>query len=109
MDSGRLKDWIEIQQVSITFDQYNSEIESWTEFDSVWSEFAPTRGAEKVVAAQLREVQTFTVTIRHLPGINTTMRVLFDSDYYDITSIEKSIIRRNEFMLLTCTKGVNDG
>ena len=109
MDAGRLKDRIVIQQKSITYDSLGAPIDSWYTFDTVWSEFAPAMGNEKLIAAQIRDTQTFIVTIRHLDGLNTTMRIQFGGVNYDIKNIEESVIRRKDFIKITCVKGENDG
>ena len=109
MDAGRLKDRIVIQQKSITYDDLNAPVDSWSNFATVWSEFSPARGNEKLIAAQLREVQTFIVTIRHLDGLDTTMRIQFGGENYDIQNIETSVIRRKDFIKITCVQGQNNG
>ena len=110
MKAGRLRDQIVIQQKAITsYDDNNAPVLTWTNYATVWSEFSPARGNEQLVAAQLRNVQTFIVTIRYMAGLSTKMRIVFNNENYNIENIEDSIRRNREFIKITCVRGENDG
>lgn len=109
MQGGKLKDRIIIQQPTDSLDDNNATETTWPTFATVWAEVAPAMGKEKLVAAQVRNVQTFIITIRYLAGVTTLMRISFDNEIYEIENKEHSVKRRQRFLKLTCIKGAANG
>jgi SPP1 family predicted phage head-tail adaptor len=107
--AAKFKDRIKIQSPVATQDDFGGTVISWVDFATVWSEVASAAGREKEIAAQLRSVQTFIITIRHLAGLDETMRVVHGTDVFDIVAIDPSVRRRGVEIKLTCIKGASDG
>lgn len=68
---------ITIQKVTITQDEIGNEIKSWSTFAKVSADVKDLSGREYFAAKQSNSESTVKITIRFLPGIDSTMRILY--------------------------------
>ena len=65
MDIGKLDKRITLQIRSATLDDYGQELNSWSDFATVWANVKPVSGREKLRAMAIESVLTHTVAIRY--------------------------------------------
>ena len=94
MQAGLLKEWIVIEQETVTRDQYGGE-------QKTWSEFARTR-ARIQFKENRKEVHTVTnvVTIRYRIGVTRQMRLTWGGEKYRILSIDRN--RQEQSLVIKC-------
>jgi len=80
---------ITFRQSQITQDPNTGEMtETWSDYVSVFARVDPMIGREYLAAAAIQSEPMTKFTMRYLGDIDTTMRIAFDGDEYDITSIQ---------------------
>lgn len=79
-----------------------------TLLDSVPAEVLTGPGREFVAGDAKQSETTARICVRWFPGLLPTWRVLWESRYFDIQSIELDVTGRREYRL-RCADGVNDG
>lgn len=78
MQAGKLRHRLTIQTNSgTTQDASGQTTADWTEYRTVWAEIVPTAGLERWRANQMQAETTHLISIRHLDGVTTKMRGLF--------------------------------
>ena len=108
ISAGKLREQIVFQTRGESTDEWGGTIPSWTTFATVRAKARPIRGRE-MVAAQAAQNETEVVFyIRHLAGLNTSMRVVHNSKNYDILSII-NIDERNREMEISTKTGLSEG
>lgn len=101
---GSLDRRIKIQSPVIIDGDANSDIvSSWTDFAEVWAKVtkkggASGEGSEYVYAHRLTYDQSSVFTIRYKAGLKTTMRIVYKSQPYLITSITENNASRDRFL-----------
>lgn len=89
MNAGMMDYQITIDQYSLSTDSNTGEkLQSWTTYATPWAhiEESPS-GSESVNADRRERKQTTVFTLRYDSGIDTKMRIQFDSNYYNIVNI----------------------
>ena len=108
MRAGILDRRIVIEKNTPTQDQFGDLTNDWNEFATVWARVAPVTGNEKFVSDQATAASDTLFRIRHLSGLDESMRIVYESKNYDIQNI-LPIARREGFNILARTKqGQND-
>jgi len=102
---GQLDEKIVIEQNTPTNDSTtNEEIKVWSTLSTVWGKKMPNiKGGLSNEASQPLEINERDYLIRYssdVSGIDATMRMLIDSEYYYITNIKKH--RREGYIFVTC-------
>lgn len=69
MNIGKLDKRITLQTRSATLDDYGQELNSWSDFATVWANVKPISGREKLRAMAVQSILTHTVTIRYNVGL----------------------------------------
>jgi SPP1 family predicted phage head-tail adaptor len=101
MDSSELDRLITIQQESITRSSTGQENVSWVDWAPlVWAKRIPQNGKEYVAASQLVGEVDAIFRIRYRPGVKNKMRVVYESQDYDIQDIQE--VERKEGLNLIC-------
>lgn len=99
--SSRLRKRIVIQEAIDSTDGGGGFSTVWNEFITIWAEIKPFAGRnggdEQFDFMQVRSESKFIITIRYVPGITTSMRILYNSQIFDIVSIT-NIDERNEIL-----------
>jgi SPP1 family predicted phage head-tail adaptor len=100
MDSSELDRLIIIQEESITRSPSGQEIVSWVNWASPWAKRIPQNGKEYIAASQLVGEVDAIFRIRYRPGVHKKMRVVYESQDYDIQDIQE--VERKEGLNLIC-------
>jgi len=82
MRSGRLKHRVTIQHKIA--DPSIGGTDTWHDYATVWGALEPLRGREYLAAQQEGAEATGKITIRYLPGLKPTMRLIFEGRIYQI-------------------------
>lgn len=99
--AGNLDRRITIQTPTRTTDSHGESVITWVTYAECWADCTPGGGSETHTADRRQADQPATFRIRWMPGVNADMRVLFDGDAWDITSVEEP--DRRESLLLRVT------
>jgi len=97
MNPGDLDKRITFQRRVTTTNENGFEIETLADFKTVWAKVSNLHGREYFEAAAVQAENTVKFTIRYLEGIDTSMKILFQGRYYNITSID-NIKYKNRFI-----------
>lgn len=97
MKSEELKHKIVIQKYENAVNDNGFEEEAWQDFKTVWAAITNLYGREYFEAAAVKAENTVKFTIRYVPSIEATMRILFKGKQYNITSID-NIKYANKFI-----------
>lgn len=97
MDIGKLKHRITFQKLTATTNENGFEIEDWKDYKTVWAAITNLHGREYFEAAAVKAENTVKFTIRYVPNIEPTMRIIFKGKQYNISSID-NIKYANKFI-----------
>lgn len=97
MDIGELRHRITFQKLTATTNENGFEIEDWQDYKTVWAAITNLHGREYFEAAAVKAENTVKFTIRYVPNIEPTMRIIFKGKQYNITSID-NIKYANKFI-----------
>lgn len=97
MEIASLNKRITIQELKFSINENGFEIEELIDYKRVWAGVSNLHGREYFDAAAIQMENTVKFTIRYLPGIDTSMRIVFQDKNYNITSID-NIKYGNRFM-----------
>ena len=109
MQAGRLRHRVQIQEYVTTQDSETGSVsEAWATVAEVWAEVMPMSGREFVAAQMPTPGVTTRITIRHVDGVDASMRVLHGSMIYNIKAVlaDPTLLRH---LTLMCEQGVNRG
>lgn len=106
----RLRHRITIQELVETQDTTTGAVtRAWEDFETnVPAEVLTGAGKEFVESASTQGQLNARINTRWFPGLTQKMRVIWDTNIYNITSIETDITARQEYRL-KCSAGVTDG
>lgn len=82
--AGELRHVITIQERAETTDAYGGTVYIWSDFATVRAKVQPLRGRELIAAQAAQNQTTVKFYIRYLAGIDSTMRLVWDGNNYDI-------------------------
>ena len=97
MDIGQLNKRIIIQKLTISENDMGDSIETWIDYKTVWSSITNLHGREFYQAMQVQAENTVKFVIRYCKDLDTSMRILFQDNLYNITFID-NIKYGNTFM-----------
>jgi SPP1 family predicted phage head-tail adaptor len=106
MQAGSLDRRIVLQRYSLTRDDLNNAVETWTTLATVWAEKLDISDRERVTAAQLGADITTRFRIRYssaVAALNPKDRVLYGGRTYDVMGV-KEIGRREGLELTTAAR-----
>jgi SPP1 family predicted phage head-tail adaptor len=86
---------IVIQEKTNTSDTYNQPVPTWATFATVWASVDDRSGGESFQADQLTAYRNTVFTIRYLSGLNETMRIKYNLQYYNIRMIKSPDRKRS--------------
>jgi SPP1 family predicted phage head-tail adaptor len=103
IDAGDLTDRIVIEQASETRNAVGEVSLSWTTFATVWADVQALSGRETERYGQIVGFTGHKVTIRELPGVKVSMRVVWEgSRTLEIGAINE--YERGWYLELICTE-----
>lgn len=97
MEIGALNKRITFQQLKTTINENGFDVEEWLDVKSVWAAVSNLHSKEYFEAAAVQMENTVKFTIRYLPTLDTSMRILFNNTLYNIISVD-NIKYRNRFV-----------
>lgn len=109
MLSAKLRHRVDIEQLTITRDEWGGAIETWTKLATAMpAAIVPLSGKEFVAAGAIQASVDTRITIRYLAGVKPAMRIINGSNKYNIIAIlpDPTLLRH---LTLMCVTGVNDG
>jgi SPP1 family predicted phage head-tail adaptor len=97
MNPGELDKRITFQRLTTTTNENGFEVKTLEDFKTVWAKVSNLHGREYFEAAAVQRENTVKFTIRYLPDVNPSMKILFQGRKYNITSID-NIKYQNRYM-----------
>lgn len=88
MSIGDLRHRITFQRLTSAVNGNGFEIEAWQDYKTVWAAVSNLNGREYYQAAAIQAEKTVKFLIRHIEGVDTSMRILFKDKKYNITSVD---------------------
>jgi SPP1 family predicted phage head-tail adaptor len=104
MRAGTLRHRVTIETQAKSQYSTGSIVASWSSFDSVWAAIEPLSGREFFSASQVQSEVNTRIRIRYLDGVTPKMRVVHDSDYYDVHAVLPNSSGGKREMHLMCIK-----
>ena len=89
MKAGELCHRVTIQQKTTTYDKYNYETEAWTEYKKLWGKLEFLSVKDSINAKAAGSETTARLKLRKRDDIDSSMRVLFDGQTFQIVSPPK--------------------
>lgn len=108
MRAGKLRHRIIIQQKAPALDEYGGTVYEWSDYATVWAKKRPLRGRELMAAQAAQSETTVMFYTRYLSGINSTMRIVHDGEYYDIASVI-DVDERHRELEISAKTGMSEG
>jgi SPP1 family predicted phage head-tail adaptor len=102
LDAGDLWARVTVQQPSQTRNDVGETSLTWSDFATVWADVRSLGGREAERYAETIGLSTHKVTIRYLPGLISSMRVIYDSRTLEIGQINE--LDRRWTQELICTE-----
>ena len=103
IDAGDLTDRIVIEQATETRNSVGEVSLSWTTFATVWADVSALSGREAERYGQIVGFTGHKVTIRQLPGVKVSMRIIYESTRrLEIGAINE--YERGRYLELICTE-----
>ena len=87
--AGELCHRVTIQHKTTTYDEYNYETEDWTEFKKLWGKLEFLSVKDSINAKAAGSQTTARLKLRKRDDIDSSMRVLFDEQTFQIVSPPK--------------------
>lgn len=78
---------IEFQTYTPTTNSAGGDTPAWTKHLEVWAQAKPLKAAERFEANQFREVKAYTFITRYRASIVSSMRILYNGEYYKIIGL----------------------
>jgi SPP1 family predicted phage head-tail adaptor len=103
MKIGALRHRVTIQQLSKSQNGMGEEEPGWTNFATRWASIEPISGREYFSAQQVNAEITHRVKMRHLEGLESTMRILYGARAFEIKSI-MNIKEKNQELEILCVE-----
>jgi len=110
MRLGRLDRRIALQRLTYTTGDYGQRVEGWTAIATVWAN-VDTRGGNESEKAQTEfPARKVIFTCRFRDDVGPDDRVVWDSDVYQIVTVEETHYTRKRYLKLhAILKGRQDG
>lgn len=109
--AGDLNRRIKIQQRQTGSDAAGQPLDGWDDVVDVWSKILGQSGIHAITSLQggvATSITRYSFRIRYREGITSAMRVLYNSEPFDITSVQMDNNLR-EWTDLVCELGGNNG
>lgn len=111
LKAGRLRHRIDIEERQQTQDQTTGEVVvTWAVVHaSVPAAIEPLSVREFIAAQQVQSLVTTMIIIRHIPGLNPSMRIRNGSTIYNPAGFLPDKDSNGEYLSVPCSEGTNDG
>ena len=103
MLSAKLRHRVDIQNLLLIQDEYGGAAEIWDVFAAnVPAEIVPLSGREFIQSASIQASIDSRITIRLIPGLVPSMRIINGNDTYDIKAILPDPSLKRHLTLMCC-------
>jgi SPP1 family predicted phage head-tail adaptor len=101
MQSGRLRNRVELQRQTVTRNEFKEEIVTWAKVADLWADIRPSSMRERMLnsADQLQAAIDHTIVIRWRSDISAKQRIKFGSRIFDIEGYADRTGKRHELQL----------
>lgn len=106
MESGKLRDEIELQRATFAADAAGTQVATWTTLADVWARIKPLRGRESVEQMQIQSDVTHEIQIRFFEGLKSEDRIKFGSRIFNFMAPPINVNERSFEHLLMCKEAV---
>ena len=89
MNIGSMDKLCIIEKFTTTYDEYNYETEAWTEFKKLWGKLDFLSVKDSINAKAAGSETTARLKLRKRDDIDSSMRILFDGQAFQIVSPPK--------------------
>jgi SPP1 family predicted phage head-tail adaptor len=103
MTIGQLRHRVQLQAEVLTPDGYGGAAKTWDTVDTVAASVEPLSGREFFQAQQTQSSVSHKITIRHRADTTSSLRILFGTRVFDISSVLNPD-ERNRWMVLMATE-----
>lgn len=110
--SGKITERITFQEKAVTRNGIGDEVVTWGDVATVWARVMPLRGEAFFTANReqhIIDVRFMTRAQSELAGISEAMRILWNGEPYDITSVIPGAGPYNGTTEIHAVHGVKDG
>lgn len=104
LDAGDLTDRITIEEPTESRNDVGEAILAWSTFATVWAEVQTMSGREAERHGMTAGINAYRVTIRHLTGLQSSMRIIHDGRTLEIGQVNEK--ERKWHQELLCTEKV---
>jgi len=87
MRPGILKNKVELQQAETVRDRLGGVKKSWVTYATAWAAIEPLRGAEALIAQQVKATLSHRVKLRFDSRITVRHRIKFGSRIFEISQV----------------------
>jgi SPP1 family predicted phage head-tail adaptor len=108
MRAGLLDKRVTLQQQTTTRNSLGEAVVGWTDVATVWASIEPLQGREMWAQMQVQSEITARIRIRYRPGVVASMRVVYGTRIFTISSVIDANERHAELQLM-CSEGVANG
>lgn len=107
--SGKLRHRVTIESRETIINSCGEQVTEWVEFAKRWAAVEPLSAREFIAAQQVQSAVTTRITMRTLPGLLPSMRIIHGNAVYNIAGILPDKNSGGEYITIPCSAGVNDG
>jgi SPP1 family predicted phage head-tail adaptor len=86
---SELRHRVVIESLAEVSDGYGGTAATWSTLATVWASVVPKESHERRFADQVQLQRTHVCWIRHRDDVTSTMRILFDSRYFQIKGVRR--------------------
>lgn len=104
LDAGDLTDRITIEQPTESRNSVGEAILTWSTFATVWADVQTMSGREAERHGMTAGINSYRVTIRYLPGLQSSMRIIHNSRTLEIGQVNEK--ERKWHQELLCSEKV---
>ncbi len=100
-----MRSLVTIQQVAETDDGQGGQNVVWSTFCTLWVHAALWKGIKRELGDQRTPVKEYRFTGQYVAGVTEGMRLLYNSEVFDITNVNDDGDRRTR-LVISATAGV---
>lgn len=100
MQTGKLDQRLTLQQETVSTNDFGEVVKGYSDIATVWAHVISRRGQESFDASRNFSTRIIKVKIRYRDDIETTGRVSWNGDFYNIVDVDRSLRRDGELWLM---------
>lgn len=100
MQAGQLRHRVSVEASTETRDAHGGPIRTWAASEVVWAAVRPLAGRELIEAQQVQPRVTHRVTMRYLPSLTASKRIIYGDRTFEIQAVMHTDERGHETIAL---------